>query len=62
MINCKGFGRKRPWPNFKVLYRRSPEGIGENHENAQDTRSPGPDLKPGPPEYETEVLTTRPRI
>jgi hypothetical protein len=28
---------------------------------SQDSRSPGRDLKPGPPEYEAGVLTTRPR-
>jgi NADPH-dependent 7-cyano-7-deazaguanine reductase QueF len=27
----------------------------------QDSRSPGRDFNPGPPEYETGVLTTRPR-
>jgi hypothetical protein len=28
---------------------------------SQDSRSPGRDLKPGPAEYETGVLTTQPR-
>jgi hypothetical protein len=28
---------------------------------SQDSRYPGRDLKPGPPEYETGMLTTRPR-
>jgi hypothetical protein len=35
MMNWKGSGRKRSWPNFKVLSRNSPGGIEENHENPQ---------------------------
>jgi hypothetical protein len=47
MINYKGFGRKRLWPNFKVLYLRSPGGTEENHKNLyQDSMSPGPRLEP----------------
>jgi len=43
MVNWKGFGRKRWWPNFKILSRHSPEGTEENHENIKkDIRSPGP--------------------
>jgi hypothetical protein len=53
---------KRPWPNFKVLSRNSPEGTDENHKNiSQKSRSPGRDLNPGPPEYEAGALTIRPR-
>jgi hypothetical protein len=33
MINCKGFGRKRSWPNFKAQRRYSPGGTEENHRN-----------------------------
>jgi hypothetical protein len=58
----KGFGRKRSWPNFKVLPRKSSGGTKEKQETlSQDSRSPGRDLKPGPPEYEAGVLTTGPR-
>jgi hypothetical protein len=32
MINWKGFGRKRLWPNFKVLSQPSPVRAEENHE------------------------------
>jgi hypothetical protein len=35
MMTLKGFGRKRLWPNFKVLSQHSPEGIKENHEKPQ---------------------------
>jgi hypothetical protein len=31
MIDLKVFGRKRPWPNFKVLYKYSPGRTKENH-------------------------------
>jgi hypothetical protein len=33
MVNWKGFGRKRLWPNFKVLYWHLPGETEENHEN-----------------------------
>jgi hypothetical protein len=33
MMNWNGFGRKRSWPNFKVLFQRSPEVTEEKHEN-----------------------------
>jgi hypothetical protein len=35
MINWKGFGRKRTWPNFKVLSQHSPGGTKENHKKPQ---------------------------
>jgi hypothetical protein len=31
-MNWKGFGRKRTWPNFKVVSRHSLGGTEENHE------------------------------
>jgi hypothetical protein len=38
------------------------EGLRKRTGNLnQDSRSPGPDLNPGPPEYEAGVLTTRPQ-
>jgi hypothetical protein len=47
---------------FKVLYRYLPGGTEKNHEKlGQDSQTPGRDLKPGPPEYETAVLTVRHR-
>jgi hypothetical protein len=48
---------------FKVLSRHLPGRTEENHKNlSQDSWFPGRDLNPGPPEYETGVLTTRPRL
>jgi hypothetical protein len=51
MMNWKGCGRKRSWPNFKVLSRHLPGGTEENHENlSQDSRSPAESLNTRPPE------------
>jgi hypothetical protein len=59
VMNWKGFGKNRSWPNFKVLSRHSP---GETEENtktlSQDSRSPSLGLNPGLPVYETGMLTT----
>jgi hypothetical protein len=35
VMNWKGFGRKRSWPNFKVLSWYSPEGTEKNHDKPQ---------------------------
>jgi hypothetical protein len=45
MKNCKGFGRKWPWPNFKVL-RKTIKNL------KQDSRLLGLRIELGPPEYE----------
>jgi hypothetical protein len=46
---------------FKMLSQHLLGGAEENHENLnQDSQSPGRDLNPGHPEYEAEMLTTRP--
>jgi hypothetical protein len=37
------------------------EGLGKTAKPLQDSRTPGPDLKPEPPEYEAGVLITRPQ-
>jgi hypothetical protein len=60
MMNWKELGRNRSWPNFKVLAQHSP-GRKTTRNLSQDSRSPGQDLNPGPPEYEARDLTTRPR-
>jgi hypothetical protein len=61
MMNCKGFGWKQSWPNFKTLHRHLPGGIEKNHKNlTQDSQALGPDLNLGPSEYEAGVLTTQP--
>jgi hypothetical protein len=45
-----------------LLYRHVSEGTEENQENiSQVSQSPGPDLNPGPPDYEPGVLTILPR-
>jgi hypothetical protein len=46
---------------FKLLSRHLSEGTDEYHETPQDSRPPGRDLNPGPPEYEAGVLTTLPK-
>jgi hypothetical protein len=33
MRNSKEFGRKRLYPNFKILSQLSPRSTEENHEN-----------------------------
>jgi hypothetical protein len=33
LMNCKGFGRKRSWPNFKVLPWDLLGGAEENHKS-----------------------------
>jgi hypothetical protein len=61
MMYWKGIGRKRRWPNFKVLSRQSPGQTEENHGKLnQDSRSPGRKSKPGPHEYEVGLLTIPP--
>jgi hypothetical protein len=60
MINWKGCGQKRSWPNFKALFQQLPGGTDENHEK-QHSRSPGRDLNPLTPKYEAGALTTRSR-
>jgi hypothetical protein len=57
MMNWKGFGKKKSWPNFKVMSQHSLGGTVENHIETQVSQSPGQDLNPGPPEYKAGVLT-----
>jgi hypothetical protein len=58
MMNCKGCGRTRSWPNLRY-YPDIFLGTEENYENlSPDSRSPGRDMNPGSPKYEAEVLTT----
>jgi hypothetical protein len=59
MMNWVERGRRRSWPNFKVLSRHFPGGTELNHEeHLQNRRSPGRDFNTGPPEYEAGVFTT----
>jgi hypothetical protein len=50
MMNWKGCGRKRSWPNFKVLSRQLPRGAEENHGNLVRIASVR-DSDPGPPKH-----------
>jgi hypothetical protein len=59
-MSCKGCGRNRSW----VILRHYPgiclERLSKSTGNFnQDSRSPGRDFNPGPPEYEEGVLTPR---
>jgi hypothetical protein len=55
-MKWKGFGRKRSWPNFKILFWNSSGRFEEDYENSLDSRSPAGELKPGPPEYEANTI------
>jgi hypothetical protein len=56
MMNWKGCGRKRSWPNFMLLSRYLLGGTEKNTKTlSQDSRSPGRDSNAGPPENETGV-------
>jgi hypothetical protein len=62
MMNWKGGGRKRSWPNFRYNPSICLEGLRKSTKRiSQDSRSPVRDLNPGYPAYEAGVLTTRPR-
>jgi hypothetical protein len=55
MMNCKGFGRKRSWHNFKVIPRHSPEGTEENNERHQSGHPISrPIFEPGMPSTKQE--------
>jgi hypothetical protein len=57
-MNRKGFGRKRPWPNFKVLSWHSPGCTEETTKTSiRIAGGRGRKSNPGPPEYEAGVLT-----
>jgi hypothetical protein len=56
MMNGKGFGRKRPLPNFMYFAWRDCENPLKTSISIAGHR--GRDLNPDPPEYEG-VLTTR---
>jgi hypothetical protein len=57
----RGFGRRRSWPDLRYYFGTCLEVLRKNTKIiSQDSRSPGRDLNPGPPEYEG-VLITRPQ-
>jgi hypothetical protein len=60
MTNCKLCARKRSWSNLKCYHRIHLEELRTMTVSlSKDSQSPGRDIKPGPPEYEAGVLTTR---
>jgi hypothetical protein len=62
MMDWKGSGRKRTRHNLKYYPGIHLEGLRKTTEIlTHDSRSPGRDLNPEPPEYEAGLLTTRPR-
>jgi hypothetical protein len=60
VMNWKGCGRKRSWPNFKVLSQHLPDVLRKTMKTSI-SRSQDRDLNSGPPEYEAGVLRTQPR-
>jgi hypothetical protein len=53
IVNWKECGRKRLWPNSKILSLHLSGGTEENHGRlSQDNRDLGRDLNPRPLEYE----------
>jgi hypothetical protein len=62
LMNWKGCGRKRSWPNWMYYPYICLEWLREHKKYFnQDNRSLGRDSKQRPPEYEAGMLTTRPR-
>jgi hypothetical protein len=60
-MNWKWYGRKRSWPNSRYYPGICLERLKKTMKTlSQDSRSPGRDLNPEPPEYEARVLTTLP--
>jgi hypothetical protein len=60
MMSSKGLGRKRSWPNFKVLPRHLPGGTEGSYENPKPGKPvSGLDLNPGPPEYVSQRRVRR---
>jgi hypothetical protein len=56
-MNDKGCGRKRSRPNLKYYLGIFSDGLWK----AMNSRPQGPDLIPGPHEYEAGVLTSQSR-
>jgi hypothetical protein len=58
-MNWKGYGRKRSCPNLSYYPGICLEGLGKITKKInQVNRSQGRDIKPRPPEYEAQMLTT----
>jgi hypothetical protein len=62
VINGKGFGRKRYWPNERYYAGIRLEELRKTTKTSISIAGRRDrDLKLGPPEYEAGVLITRPR-
>jgi hypothetical protein len=61
MMNWKGLGRKRPWPNFRLYSCIYLEGLTKITKNLRIANLWAEVLTPGPQKYEAVVLSTRPR-
>jgi hypothetical protein len=60
-MNWKEFGRQWSWPTLRYYPGIRLKGLTETTRNLSQDRSPVRDFNPGSPEYESGVLTTRPR-
>jgi hypothetical protein len=61
MMNWKGFGRTRSWPNWRFYSCIHQEGLTKHRKiSLENDRLWGQDLNPRLPECEAGVLTTRP--
>jgi hypothetical protein len=61
-MNLKGCERKRLWSNVSHYPDICMEGLRKiTKDLSLNSRSPGRDLNPRPPEFEAGVLTIRPR-
>jgi hypothetical protein len=61
-MNGKGYSRKRSWPNLRYYPVIRLKGLKKTMKPlSRDSRSPGRDLNPVPPEYEAGVPSTRRR-
>jgi hypothetical protein len=62
-MNCKGCGRKGSCPNLMCYPGICLDRLSKTTKIlSQDSRSPGRDFNPGPPEYKVGALTTRSRL
>jgi hypothetical protein len=62
MMNWEGCGSKWPLPNLRQYPNIRLEGLRKIMKDiSQDGRSQDRYLKPGSPEYEVGILTSRPR-
>jgi hypothetical protein len=62
MMNGKGLGRKRSWPNLRYYAGIRLDKLNKPQKTTISIAGRrGRDQNPEPPEYEAGVLTTRPR-